>query len=149
MAEKNILNEELLSSWIKLTMTISNEKLVSDMPYNEAVICNILYRNNKSNPDRLLTATDLCRETRMLKSQMNRTLTSMEDKGLILRTRSKDDKRQIFVELNNDEIGLYVSQHSKILNLVDMMISHFGEDKIIEIIKLFDQISDIAEEVMK
>jgi len=146
--QKTDINEQLLSSWLRLTMTICNEKLVSDMPYNEAVICNILYHNMKNHPEHPLTATDLCKQTRMLKSQMNRTLTSMEDKGLIIRTRSEEDRRHIFVQLNKEEIDLYLHQHTKILHLVDTMISRFGEDKIQEIMKLFEDISDIAEEVM-
>ena len=36
-----------------------------------------------------LTATDLCTQTKMLKSQMNRTLTLLEGKGIVERVRSQ------------------------------------------------------------
>ena len=84
-------NEELLESWLQLTGSINNERIVSKMPYNEVLICRILYRNRS----RKITATDLCEITKMQKSQMNRTLTSMEDKNIITRNRSEDDKRKI------------------------------------------------------
>ena len=96
------LNEEVLDAWLRLTTAISNAKLVSDMPYNEALICNLLYNSQKQQPDIPLTATDLCKTTQILKSQMNRTLQSMEDKGLIERERSTLDKRQVFLRLNTD-----------------------------------------------
>ena len=76
------LNEEVLDAWLRLTTAISNTKLVSDMPYNEALICNLLYNSQKQQPDMPLTATDLCKKTQMLKSQMNSTLQSMDDKFL-------------------------------------------------------------------
>ena len=37
--------EEVLKGWLKLSMAINNERLVSGLPYNEFLICGILYRN--------------------------------------------------------------------------------------------------------
>ena len=104
--KKNI-NEELLGAWLKLSVAINNEKVVSDMPYNEALICNILYRNQIHDPLKKLTATDLCNATKMQKSQMNRTLNNMEEKSLIVRERSELDKRQVFVSLNMEQNEIY------------------------------------------
>lgn len=142
------INEQLLDAWLRLSTVINNERVVSDVPYNESLICNILYRNQIQAPDRQLTATDLCNETRMLKSQMNRTLNSMEEKGFIRRERSTLDKRQVLVALDMDGIFLYQDQHSKILNLLDTIIAKMGNDKALEAISLFTQISKIANEVL-
>ena len=60
------LNEELLEAWLRLSRVINNERIVSDMPYNESVICNILYREQVKNPGEYLTATDLCRELSLI-----------------------------------------------------------------------------------
>ncbi len=76
--DKEELDERLLCAWLRLTTVISNERVVTAMPYNEALICNILDQEADGVP---LTATDLCEKTKMLKSQMNRTLNSMEKKG--------------------------------------------------------------------
>ncbi len=40
--------EEVLKGWLKLSLAINNERLVSGLPYNEFLICGILYRNQKS-----------------------------------------------------------------------------------------------------
>lgn len=138
------LNEELLDAWIRLTSMISNRRLTSDMPYGEALVCNLLYRNSK----RLVTATDLCQETGILKSQMNRTLSNMEEKGLIVRTRSEQDKRQLFIALNMEQMGIYMKQHREILDFIDGIIVKFGEDRTREAIEMLNEIMKIAQEVM-
>ncbi|MBR5247464.1 MAG: MarR family transcriptional regulator [Lachnospiraceae bacterium] len=143
-----VLNERLLEVWLELSMAINNERVVSDVPFNESLICNILYRAQMQDPAGRLTATDLCNATRMLKSQMNRTLNSMEEKGFITRTRSEEDKRLVFVTLNPEKTLPYQEQHSKILELIDIIIEQMGEDKVLQTINLLTQISNIAREVL-
>lgn len=144
----NNINEKLLESWLRLSTIINNERLVSDMPYNEALICNILYRNQKHNPENNLTATDLCNETRMLKSLMNRTLNSLEEKKMIKRIRSDKDKRQIFISLDMERMDVYNEQHAKILKLLDNVVKKLGKEKTSEVIDIFTMISDTLKGVM-
>ena len=84
----------------------------------------------------------------MLKSQMNRTLVSMEQKNYITRERSTLDKRQIFITLNPEQMDLYQKQHRKILSIIDKLIEKMGEDKALEAIRTFQLIADTAEEVL-
>lgn len=144
---KNI-NEEVLEAWLKLTTVISNTKIVSDMPYNEALICNFLYNNQLQSPEHPLTATDLCRQTKMLKSQMNRTLQSMENKQLITRRRSDSDKRQVFIFLNTRS-GAFKKQHEKSLQIINSLADKIGPEKTKDIANLFNTIADLAQETIK
>lgn len=142
------MNEELLNAWIRLSSVIKTDQFVSDMTYNEAVICNLLYRNLQR-PDSLrLTATDLCRETGMLKSQMNRTLNDMEKRGLIARERSGKDKRRILISLNPSRIEKYERQHQKNLALVDRLLDQVGREKGQNILDLFTRIADTAQQML-
>lgn len=136
------INEELLEAWLQLTSSINKDKIVSNLPFNETLICRILYQNKGKE----ITATDLCALTKMQKSQMNRTLTSMEDKNLIHRERSKKDKRQIFVILNEKQEKLYKDQHDNILKLIDKLVDRVGMDKAKKTLELFKLISHIAKE---
>lgn len=136
------MNEEILEAWLQLTIAINNEKIVSEMPLNEILIYRYLYHSQDNN----VTATDLCHEIGMLKSQMNRTLTSMEEKQLIQRLRSKQDKRQIFVTLNKDQTSLYEKEHERILRIVDRLIERVGMDNAEKALKLFKLIAQIAKE---
>lgn len=144
-----MLNEQLLDAWLSLSTTIINDRVVSEMPYNESLICNLLYRNQLHSPEKRLTATDLCNETKMLKSQMNRTLNSMEQKGIISRERSDQDKRQVFVTFHYDRAAAYQKQHEKILQMADAIIAKLGVEKTLEIIGLFETISDTANGILR
>lgn len=143
------LNEILLGAWLKISTAINNSRLVSEMSYNESLICNILYRNASENPDRMLTATDLCAETKILKSQMNRILTQLEEKNLITRVRSQTDKRKVYISLTKEQSNAYLSQHKQILKLLDEVIEKLGEEKTLDIINTLNRISDVASEIIK
>ena len=136
------VNERVLSAWIKLFISLDTERIPSLMPFNEAVICNLL----ASNEQKQLTATDLCGLMRMQKSQMNRTLTSLEEKGLIERIRCEDDKRQRIVRYIPDPDNIFVQQHEKNLKVIERFLTRIGYDRAEEIIELFTLISDIAQE---
>lgn len=141
------MNEELLESWLRLSTILCNDRIVSEMPYNEALICNILYRNQIRDKNGKTTATDLCRQTKMLKSQMNRTLQSMEEKNIITRQRSDMDKRQVFIYLNPDARS-FREQHAKSLQLIDALSKKAGPEKSKAAMELFTFIADMAEEIM-
>lgn len=143
------LNEVLLGAWLKISTAINNSRLVSEMSYNESLICNILYRNATEHPDVLLTATDLCTETKILKSQMNRILTQLEEKNLITRERSAQDRRKVYVRLTTEQSNAYLKQHDQIITLLDDIIAKLGEEKTLEIIEVLNGISDVAGEVIK
>ena len=127
-------NEQVLEAWLQMTTVINNERITPDLPYNESMICRYLYQNQDIN----VTATDLCNYMRMQKSQMNRTLTSMEKKELITRIRSEKDTRKI-----------YKKQHEKILKIVDELFDKIGYERQPEVIELFDLITQTAKEMLK
>ncbi len=143
------LNEILLGAWLRLSTSINNNRVVSEISYNESLICNILYRNMTQNPGQDLTATDLCEETKILKSQMNRILTQLEQKNLITRVRCEEDRRKLFIRLNEDASNAYLMQHEKILTILNAIIDKIGETRTLETIRSLNEISEVAEEFMK
>ena len=91
----------------------------------------------------------MCEKTNIQKSQMNRILNTLEEKGLIFRKRSEKDKRQVFVSMNMENAEVYERQHKNVLGVVDEMIEKVGKEKAEEIVQLFTLISNKAKEVMK
>lgn len=136
------LNERILDAWIDLTTVINNERLVSEMPLNESLICRILCQNKEND----ITATDLCSLTKMQKSQMNRTLMNMEKKNWIIRQRSDKDKRQILIALNEEKMRAYQEQHEHILNIVNKLIERIGQENTEKTVELLNLIVQIARE---
>lgn len=144
----NQLYETLLSSWVRLSTAITNNRVVTNMSYNESLVCHVLYANSMAEEPREITATDLCEETHILKSQMNRILTSLENKEIITRIRSIKDKRQINIALNMDHAGLFNTQHEHIIKLIETIVEKIGLDTAKDTIRIFDIISDTAEELL-
>lgn len=119
-----------------------------DLRYNEALICNILMKNEIEHPGRRLTATDLCRESHILKSQMNRTLQCMEEKGIIERQRSTEDRRRVYTRLRPDSV-IYERQHDQVLDTVGAIAARVGTDNVDQIVDMLNAISEAAEEVSR
>lgn len=136
--------ELLLDSYLRLSTAICNDRVVSELPYNEALICNLLYRK----APQALTATDLCEETRMQESQMARTLNEMEEKGLIRRKRSQADRRQVLVELNRDQAEAFFRQHEQTLAIACAIGQRLGAEKMQILTDLLNEAADAAREVL-
>lgn len=88
--DKRESGEALISAWLALAGALWSSRIVSGMTFNEVHVCNHL-----NNAEQGLTATQLCQLTGLLKSQMNKVLTEMENKGHICRQRSGKDRRQL------------------------------------------------------
>lgn len=141
------INENLLDAWLRLSISINNPRLVTEITYNESLICNILYKNAHSPEVNPITATDLCKMTNMLKSQMNRTLNQLEERNMITRVRSTMDKRQVFVSMNLDQCRIYEKQHQQILQILDAVIEKLGIEQSQKAIQTLNAISEVAEQL--
>jgi len=141
------LNESLLNAWLKLSTSVINTRIVSELSYNESLICRILYHNSKTG--RALTATELCNATKMLKSQMNRTLNQLEEKKMITRQRSSIDKRQVLITFDMKQAQQYEAQHQQILKHIDHIIQRLGPEEAAETVRLLSKVADIANQEFK
>lgn len=134
------LNEELLAAWLRLSSSINNQRLVEGLSFNEAVVCSLLGRARQDGG--YLTARDLCAQTRILKSQMNVILRSLERKGLISRRQSEKDKRQVEVRLLPEGAARYDASHRRSLALAGRLVAAMGEDRVRQLIPLLHQAVD-------
>lgn len=138
--------EELLNAWLYMSANVWNRRIVRKLSFNEAFVCNLLYRRIQE-PDReMITATDLCEETRLLKSQMNKILTKLEKDGVIERKRSKTDKRQVYLFLTEKGRKIYEEEHDGILKILDAVVEKYTQEEIEGIHRLFHTIVDVVAE---
>ena len=121
------MQEELLQSWMAMEVCIRGNRLLSEFSMNEMMVCNVLYRQMQLG-GAPVTATDLCQQTQLLKSQMNRLLSGMEYDGLIRRERNPADKRESYVYLREEAVPRYLKEHSHVLNIVAAVCSALGEE---------------------
>lgn len=139
------LREDLLEAYINVSMKLWNERVVQYMPYNEALICHLLRTQQKQHPETsYLTLKQLCDATGILKSQMNKTVASLEESGLIIKERSTSDKRVVKITLNDNNIDIYRKEQENISILVEKIIEKLGIERSYEAISIFN---DIASEM--
>lgn len=140
------LGEDLIRIWLRMSGVIKNNRLISTMTFNEIFVCNILYQQKQEHTERL-TASEIGQRTKLLKSQMNKIICSLESQGLIQRIRSTEDKRKVYLELNEDKIDLYLAEHERVLSMLNQLITTIGEEKIQQVIRLMNEITDTMETI--
>lgn len=143
------LREDLLEAWLAVSLGIINRRLTAKLSYNEALVCHILYGNRKSGGERELTSTDLCRETRMLKSLMNSTLNALETRGMIERIRSTTDRRRVYVRLKEESLDAYREEHEHVLRIVGRVIERLGEEDARAAVPMMHRIAECVEDIME
>ena len=140
MTDIGYAGEQLLDAWLNLTSTLWNTRIVSSLSYNEAHVMGILLRcSTKEAP---MTATDLIRRTRLLKSQMNKVLTTLEGKGFIARARAESDRRLVYIRLTPEGEAAYRAEHADIEALLQQLVGRIGEA---QALSLAEQINGLTE----
>ena len=136
--------DKLLDAWLSLTSTLWNTRLVSSMTFNEAHVLGLLLRHGNAEP---MTATALIARTHLLKSQMNKVLTTLEGKGFITRARAQSDRRLVLIRLTPEGESAYRNEHADIEALLSSLIARIGEAQALtlaaEINGLTDALGDI------
>lgn len=140
------LCEDLIKTWLNMSVVLRNNRLISTMTFNEIFVCNLLY-NKSLKAGELLTATDICEKTRLLKSQMNKVLNSLEKRGLIEKVRSNEDKRKIYIQLNEDNLNIYLEEHQRVLKMVEELIQTIGVEKTHQAISIIGEITNVMGEI--
>lgn len=133
--------ERLLNAWLGASTAIKNEKFVSELTYNESMICRLLATGTSKNGIGL-TATELCEATQMKKSQMNRTLTALENKGLISRCQSTEDRRRQLITINKEQMKDFERQHDRIMSFVEQVKDTLGSKRTEEAIRALNNITE-------
>ena len=119
------LPEQMLDAYLGLCTCLWNRRITSNMSFNEALVCYFIRKAQDQGPSHV-TATWLCEQTQIAKSQMNRILNGLENLGILRRSRSGADKRQVFLSLNPEKQGLFEQEHRSNVKLVQRLQAKFG-----------------------
>ena len=117
--------EKLLKAWLEMSACIRGNRVLKGLTFNEIMVCNFL-----SQSEMPMTATELCEKTHLLKSQINKLLTGMEKKHLIIRQRSAADKRKVHILINQDYFDDYLNEHERVIQILSQMKKEMGDDNI-------------------
>ena len=138
--------EQLLGAWLSLTSTLWNTRLVSSMTYNECHILGILLRHKHDAVPQ--TATDLIARTHLLKSQMNKILTTLESKCFITRERASGDRRMVHIRLAPAGEAAYIQEHAHIDTFLKSLIDRIGESKALCVAEQLNEITGALSDLL-
>lgn len=118
--------EGLITAWVQLTGILKNTRITKGLVYNESIVMLVAYRKYQQDGMGLVSFKELVRETRMLKSLVNRTIDSLVEKQMLVRCEGKD-KRTTFVRLIPENLGAFLEVHESSLALAHRMLELIGE----------------------
>lgn len=146
MTDKTMAGNILLDAWLNLSSILWNTRVVNSMTYNEAHVMGILHHHSEDNAP--LTATDLIRRTRLLKSQMNKLLTTLEQSGYITRIRAEADKRMIYIRLTDAGKTAYREEHKGVEDILARLIDKIGVERALGVSKELTDISAALDDIV-
>ncbi len=136
------LDEQLLAAWVRLTGVIKNSRITKGLAYNEAIIMLLLYNRFLKDGDGLVSIKEITRETKMLKSLVNRTINTLEEKGLLERRQIPGDKRMVYVRCIKEKLNVFLAVHNTSLHLAQNLIDIIGEEDARAFVRISKKICD-------
>lgn len=134
--------ELVLQSWVHLSGILKNNRITKGLQYNEAIVMMLLYNKYKEDGIGLLSIKEITQSTRMLKSLVNRTINSLEEKQLLERCESEGDRRMSYVRCVENKLEIFLQVHNQSLKLAENIISIVGKedaDAFIRIVKKLEE----------
>lgn len=115
---------ELIQAWVQLSGILKNCRLTDQLTYNESIVMLQLYLAN-GEP---ISIKQITEKTRMLKSQVNRCINALEEKGLLRRCDGEGDRRIGYVRSVSDRMDVFMQVHSTSMGIADSISKIIGPD---------------------
>ena len=134
------LGEVLIGAWVQLTGALKNTRMTQGMNYNEAIVMMLAYNRFREDGEGRISFGEITEKTKMLKSLVNRTITALEQKGLLERCEGRD-KRMTFVRPVRERLDVFLAVHNQSLALAQAAIAVVGEEDIRTFVRISDKIA--------
>ncbi|MBO5743892.1 MAG: MarR family transcriptional regulator [Clostridia bacterium] len=120
--------ETLIKSWVKLSAMVKNSRITKGLVYNEAIIMLLIYERYQKDGEGVISIKEITKETNMLKSLVNRTINSLEQKGFIERCEKSGDKRMVYVKCIADRLETFLIIHKGSIDIATQIIDIIGDE---------------------
>ena len=134
-----MLEEEMLRSYINMSANIKENRLLSDLSFNEIMVMNLIVEEEMS-------FKELQNRLNILKSQLNRIINDLKNKSLIETYIPLDDKRKLMIK-NGSNLALYFKEHEKMLKLMSLVKKELGENDFKKLIELLNKTTSVIKGV--
>lgn len=134
-----MLEEELLRAYINMSVNIKENRLLSDLSFNEIMVMNLIVEEERS-------FKELEERLNILKSQLNRIINDLKTKGLVETYIPLNDKRKLIIKKGNN-IELYNTEHERMLRLMSLVKNKLGEADFKKLIELLNETTNVIKGV--
>lgn len=128
---------QLLQAWVRLSGILKNTRFTKGLSYNESIIMLHLYEHDGGT----LSVKEIIARTGMLKSLVNRTINSLEEKGLLERFHQQGDKRALYVRCRKDNLDEFLKVHHSSIAIARSIEEIIGPEDTAAFIRIVDKIS--------
>ncbi|MBE6788438.1 MAG: MarR family transcriptional regulator [Ruminococcaceae bacterium] len=132
----------LLMAWVKLSGILKNNRITKGLMYNEATVMLILYNRYLEDGEGLTSVKEIVTETGMLKSLANRTISALEEKGLLARCQGIEDKRTVYVKCIKEKLDVFLEVHNSSLDVAKNVIEIIGREDAGRFIKIVEKLEN-------
>lgn len=134
-----MLEEELLRAYINMSVNIKENRLLSDLSFNEIMVMNLIVEEERS-------FKELEERLNILKSQLNRIINDLKAKGLVETYIPLNDKRKLIIKKGHN-IELYNTEHERMLKLMSLVKNRLGEADFKKLIELLNETTNVIKGV--
>ena len=127
----------LIRSWVQLSGILKNSRFTKGLPYNEAIVMLQLFEAG----DTPISIKEITNHTRMLKSQVNRTLNALEAKGLIVRCEGEGDRRVCYVRAVKEKLDVFLQVHASSMEIAKNISDIIGPEDTDNFIRIVDKLA--------
>lgn len=138
--EQNTQTLPLLRAWVQLSGILKNSRFTKGLPYNEAIVMLLLYEQYVADGVGILSIREITASTKMLKSLVNRTVNSLESKGLLTRCEGTGDRRVGYIRYVEDQLSVFLEVHNSSLQIAQRIIDIIGPEDAEHFIRIVDKL---------
>ena len=132
--------ENLINAWVRLSGIFKNTRITKGLMYNEAIVMLFVYNKYLEDKEGKVSVKEINQKTKMLKSLVNRTLNSLEKKGLIKRCEGEGDRRISYIKCVEERLDVFLEVHNSSLLLAENIIDIIGKEDTDTFIRIVDKI---------
>lgn len=130
------LREELLNAWIGLNGYLKDSRMTRRLTYNESVTMKLVLDQYRRDGVGRTPVQTILRKTRMLKSQVNRTVNSLCRQGYLTREKGGEDARTLFVRPVPERLSDFLAVHEDSLQMAQTVIDVIGAEDAAQFIRI-------------
>ena len=144
----NPLTDQLIHAFMRMKKTHAMLPPENDLRFAEMFVLTKI-EDNKNEANACIHVNDIAKQLHITKPAVSQVLNALERKGYVVREIDKTDRRKISVLLTSEGAKTLLQSRAYMDNLINLVITRFGEEKTRTLISLFEELLCITEVIQK